>query len=134
MKFISVMKNLFITNEGTKCTKCDSLILVKQTYKEALYIPLGLLFLITLIGGLLLGDYLGDTLDGSILDGTLYLVFIKLFTFCLPSAIAVILYGYFIPIVNGTEEEIKKRNKVSGVAFMIQVAFWIIGAIWLYYF
>ena len=117
-----MLKNLFITNEGSKCSNCNSLILVKQSYKETLKYPFGLLLLIMFFtGSIVLLEPFGEFTKGSFIEGTLFEVFLNMIVLFTPMIILTLVYCYKIPIVEGTDEEITKRNKI-GIASRLIMA------------
>lgn len=134
IKFASIMKNIFITDEGSRCTNCHSLILVNQSYKQVLKYPFVLLSIVLfLVGVPALYEPFIKLTEGSFLDGTLFLVFLNMIVVFSPIIVLVLIYCYYIPIVPGTEEEITKRDKVITTGYLIKGAIFVIVLILIYY-
>jgi len=134
IKIISMLKNLFITNEGSKCSNCNSLILVKQSYKETLKYPFSLLLLLMFFAGsLVLLEPFGEFTKGSFIEGTLFEVFLNMIVLFTPMIILTLVYCYKIPIIEGTDEEITKRNKIGIVSRLIKASIFVIIVIWVYF-
>lgn len=118
----STFKNLFISNDGSKCPQCNSLVLVKQTYIELLKYPFGTLSIIMFfVGVTLLLEPFNTLTDGSFLDGTLFLVFLNLIVTFLPVMALTFLYCYYIPIVIGSDKEVIYMYKVHLKVLLIEV-------------
>ena len=130
IKFISMVKNLLITNEGSKCSHCGSLILVKQSYKQTFKYLFTLINIAMFILGIILLNYFNEFTDGTILEGSLFLVFLNLTVMFSPIIISILIYCYSMPIVLGTEEEIKKRNKI----YIIEISLFVIIGVCIYLF
>ncbi len=120
--FISIFKNLFITNEGSKCSNCKSLILIKQEYKQILkYFIMILHPIVFILNIIYIYEPFTRYMNETIFSSTLLLIFINLIFLFIPNIIINIIYCYFIPIVEGTEEEIKKRNKIGIIGYSIEI-------------
>ena len=130
-----MLKNLFISNDGSKCPHCNSLILVKQSYIEVLKYPFATLSIIMFFAGImLLLEPFNEFTDGSFLDGTLFLVFLNLIVIFLPVMALVLLYCYYMPIVTGSEEEALHMYKIHLKVLLIEALIVITFVIAIYYF
>ena len=118
-----MLKNLFISNEGSKCPHCNSLVLVKQTYIEALKYPFWLLSIVMgFVGIMLLTELFFDLTKRTFLDGTLFLVFLNLVVMSLPVIALILLYCYTMPIVIGSDEEVIQMYKMHLVVRLIEAS------------
>ncbi|WP_024954039.1 hypothetical protein [Sulfurospirillum arcachonense] len=120
IKVVSVMKNLFITNEGSKCNECGSLILINQLYKQILKHPIGLLMGIIFFVSMYLLIPFKELMNETILKGTLSLIALNMIVMVLPLIISLSIYAYLMPIVEGTEKEIKRKNKIGIIGYFIE--------------
>ncbi len=134
IKFISMMKNIFINNEGSRCSNCNSLILVKQSYQEILKYPLVLLGIVLFfVGTLVLLEPFIELTEGSFLEGTLFLVLLNMIVVFSPIIVLILVYCYYIPIVQGTEEEIIKKNKAAATGYLVHFSIAVTIFILIYY-
>jgi len=125
-----MFKNLFISNDGSNCPQCNSLVLVKQSYIEVLKYPfLTLSMIMFFVGVTLLLEPFNTLTDGSFLDGTLFLVFLNLIVVFLPVIVLTLLYCYNMPIVIGSDEKViqmyKMHLKVLLIEALIVISFFI---------
>lgn len=131
----STLKNLFISNEGSKCPQCNSLVLVKQTYIEALKYPFRLLSIIMgFVGILLLTKFFFDFTKGTFIDGTLFLVFLNLLVMFLPLIVLILLYCYFMPIVTGSDEDVLHMYKMHLIVRFVEALIVVAFVIAIFYF
>lgn len=131
----STLKNLLISNEGSRCPQCNSLVLVKQTYIETLKYPFGLLSIIMVFTGImLLTEFFFDFTKGSFLDGSLFLVFLNLLVMSLPLIGLILLYCYFMPIVTGSNEDVLYMYKMHLIIRFLEVLILIAFIVAIFYF
>ncbi len=134
IKFISMFKNLYITNEGSKCSNCGSTIIVKQVYKQVIKYFIDILQIILFFLNIIyLYIPFTEFMNETLLRGTLFLVFINLIFIFTPNIIITLIYCYTMPIINGTSEELKKKNKIALIGYIFEIMiivgiiFWVLS-------
>jgi len=141
VKFSSMIKNLFMLNEGTECSSCGYFILVKRTFSIGT-----LSFLFTIVNVVIfffnllyIFPIFTNFMNTTSLNGTLLLVFINLLFMFVFHIFLTLIYCYKVPIEFSTEKEIdegiEKERKWGVLDFVLnpEVLFLIFIAGWAYF-